>query len=69
MQNVFTSTLNGTLFRRALQLHLSARRESNERENVTGDENISELQSDEMLSGHMSVKTNLLVLSAVILCS
>ncbi len=41
-------------------------------ENGTGDEelqyNISELRTDEMLSGHMSVKTNFPVLSAIILC-
>ncbi len=42
-------------------------------ENGTGDEelqyNISELRTDETLSGHMSVETNVPVLSAVILCS
>ncbi len=52
-------------------LHLSARRESNECRNGTGDEelqeNISELRSDEMLSGHMSVKMSFPVLSVVIL--
>ncbi len=34
-QNVFTSTSNRRRFRRALQLHFSVRRESNERGNCT----------------------------------
>ncbi len=34
-QNVFTSTSNRRRFRRALQLHFSGRRESNERGNCT----------------------------------
>ncbi len=46
----------------------SDKRESNEFGNGTGDEelqwNNSELQSDEILTGHMSVKTNFYVLSA-----
>ncbi len=65
------TTSNRRHLRCGLQLHLSARRESNEHGNGTGDKelqkNNSDLWSDEM-SGHMSVKTNFPVLSAVTLC-